>query len=129
MLRPDGIDAETLARIPLAGPRGLQRLELPGTGAAALDRRARACDWLTRAVTEHKVRIKDLVRQLIPMTPLTGDIGKSRSPERRCRLAGATLSQLLLMSPRPYMTGTRSASANGLCSRSASGDLACSRSN
>jgi len=75
--KSNGIDAETLARIPLADPGGLQRLELPGADAAALDRRVRACDRLTSAASEHKVRIKDLVRQLMPMTPLTGDLGKA----------------------------------------------------
>jgi transposase len=75
--KSNGIDAETLARMPLADPRGLQQLELPGPAAAALDRRVRACDRLTRAASEHKVRIKDLVRQLMPMTPLTGDLGKA----------------------------------------------------
>jgi hypothetical protein len=34
--------------MPLADPRGLQALELPGAEAAALDRRVRACDRLTR---------------------------------------------------------------------------------
>ena len=75
--KSNGIDAETLARMPLAGPGGLQPLELPGADAAALDRRVRACERLTRATSEHKVRIKDLVRQLLPMTPLTGDLGKA----------------------------------------------------
>ena len=75
--KSNGIDAETLARMPLADPRGLQPLELPGPDAAALDRRVRACERLTRAASEHKVRIKDLVRQLMPMTPLTGDLGKA----------------------------------------------------
>jgi transposase len=75
--KSNGIDAETLARMPLAGPGGLQPLELPGADAAALDRRVRACERLTRAASEHKVRIKDLVRQLMPMTPLTGDLGKA----------------------------------------------------
>jgi hypothetical protein len=37
----------------------------------------RACERLTRAGSEHKVRIKDLVRQLMPMTPLTGDLGQA----------------------------------------------------
>jgi hypothetical protein len=37
----------------------------------------RACDRLTWAASEHKVRIKDLDRQLMPMTPLTGDLGKA----------------------------------------------------
>jgi transposase len=75
--KSNGIDAETLARIPIADPGGLQQLELPGPDAAALDRRVRACDRLTREASEHKVRIKDLVRQLMPMTPLTGDLGKA----------------------------------------------------
>ena len=75
--KSNGIDAETLARMPLADPGGLQQLELPGADAAALDRRVRACARLTSAASKHKVRIKDLVRQLMPMTPLTGDIGKA----------------------------------------------------
>jgi transposase len=75
--KSNGIDAETLARVPLADPGGLQPLELPGTDTAALDRRVRACARLTQAASEHKTRIKDLVRQLMPMTPLTGDLGKA----------------------------------------------------
>jgi hypothetical protein len=73
--KTNGIDADTLARLALIDPAGLQPLQLPGTERAALDRRVRACDRLTRAAAEHKVRIKDLVRQLLPMTPLTGDLG------------------------------------------------------
>ncbi len=73
--KTNGIDADTLARLPLVDPAGLQPLRLPGVEHAALDRRVRACDRLTRAAAEHKVRIKDLVRQLLPMTPLTGDLG------------------------------------------------------
>ena len=75
--KSNGIDAETLARIPLADPGGLQPLELPGEAAAALDRRVRACARLTQAAAGHKTRIKDLVRQLMPVTPLTGDIGQA----------------------------------------------------
>jgi hypothetical protein len=33
--KTNGIEAETLARMPLADPQGLQQLELPGPGAAA----------------------------------------------------------------------------------------------
>ncbi len=73
--KTNGIDADTLARLALIDPAGLQPLQLPGVEQAALDRRVRACDRLTRAAAEHKVRIKDLVRQLLPMTPLTGDLG------------------------------------------------------
>jgi hypothetical protein len=35
----------------------------------------RACDRLTQAAACHKRRIKDLVRQLMPMTPLAGELG------------------------------------------------------
>ena len=73
--KTNGIDADTLARLALVDPAGLQPLRLPGRAQAALDRRVRACDRLTRQGAEHKVRIKDLVRQLLPMTPLTGDLG------------------------------------------------------
>ena len=45
----NGIDADTLARLPLVDPAGLQPLELPGAEAAALDRRVRASDRLTQA--------------------------------------------------------------------------------
>jgi transposase len=73
--KTNGIDAETLARLPLFDPSGLRTLQLPGAERAALDRRVRACDRLTRAAAEHKVRIKDLVRTLLPMSPLSGDLG------------------------------------------------------
>jgi transposase len=73
--KTNGIDADTLARLGLIDPAGLRPLELPGPERAALDRRVRATDRLTRLSSEHKVRIKDLVRQLFPMTPLTGDLG------------------------------------------------------
>ena len=73
--KSNGIDADTLARLPLVDPDGLRPLELPGVQTAALDRRVRATDRLTRAAAEHKVRIKDLVRQLLPVTPLTGELG------------------------------------------------------
>lgn len=73
--KTNGIDAETLARLPLFDPAGLQPLVLPGVERAALDRRVRATDRLTRQGALHKRRIKDLARQLLPMTPLTGDLG------------------------------------------------------
>jgi transposase len=73
--KSNGIDADTLARLPLVAPAGLAAVELPDAQAAALDRRVRAADRLTRAAAEYKVRIKDLVRQLMPATPLTGELG------------------------------------------------------
>ena len=75
--KSNGIDADTLARLPLLDPAGLAPLRLPGGERAALDRRVRACDRLTMQAAEHKVRLKDLVRQLMPLTPLTGDLGQA----------------------------------------------------
>ncbi|MDQ6527525.1 transposase [Nocardioides sp. LHD-245] len=73
--KTNGIDADTLARLPIFDPGGLQPLRLPDAEQASLDRRVRATDRLTQAGALHKRRIKDLVRQLLPMTPLTGDLG------------------------------------------------------
>jgi Transposase len=64
--KSNGIDADTLARLPLVDPAGLHPLGLPSAERAALDRRVRACDRLTQQGAEHKRRIKDLVRQLLP---------------------------------------------------------------
>ena len=73
--KSNGIDADTLARLPLFDPAGLRPLQLPGAERAALDRRVRATDRLTRAAADHKRRIKDLARQLLPMSPLSGELG------------------------------------------------------
>ncbi len=73
--KTNGIDADTLARLPLFDPAGLQPLVLPTAERAALDRRVRVTDRLTEQGAVHKRRIKDLTRQLMPMTPLTGDLG------------------------------------------------------
>jgi transposase len=75
--KTNGIDADTLARLPLVDPAGLRPLALPGAEQAALDRRVRATDRFTQQAALHKVRIRDLVRQLMPMTPLGGDLGAS----------------------------------------------------
>lgn len=75
--KSNGIDADTLARLPLIDPAGLHPLQLPDAPRAALDRRVRACDRLTQAAACHKRRIKDLVRQLMPMTPLAGELGQA----------------------------------------------------
>jgi Transposase len=44
----NGIDADTLARLPLVDPAGLRPLQLQDAPRAALDRRVRATDRLTR---------------------------------------------------------------------------------
>jgi transposase len=73
--KTNGIDADTLARLAIVDRAGLIELVLPDAPRAALDRRVRATDRLTAQASEHKVRIKDLVRQVLPMSPLTGDLG------------------------------------------------------
>lgn len=75
--KSNGIDADTLAKMPLVDPDGLIELRLPEGAAASLDRRVRATDRLTQAAATHKRRIKDLVRQLLPMTPLVADLGRA----------------------------------------------------
>jgi transposase len=75
--KSNGIDADTLARLPLVDPAGLHPLELPNAARAALDRRVRACDRLTQQAATHKRRIKDLVWQLLPASPLTGELGQA----------------------------------------------------
>jgi transposase len=75
--KSNGIDAETLARLPLVDPGGLQPLQLPEGARASLDRRVRVCNRLTRQAGEHKTRIKDLVRQLLPESPLRGGLRKA----------------------------------------------------
>jgi transposase/transposase-like protein len=73
--KSNGIDADTLARLPLVDPAGLHPLQLPSAERTALDRRVRACDRLTQQGAQHKRRLKDLVRQLLPTSPLLGELG------------------------------------------------------
>jgi len=75
--KSNGIDADTLARLPLVDPAGLHPLQLPDAARAALDRRVRACDRLTQQAATHKRRIKDLVQQLLPASPLVGELGQA----------------------------------------------------
>ena len=84
-------------------PPACALLVLPGAERAALDRRVRATDRLTPAAAEHKRRIKDLARQLLPMTPLTGDLGAAdlavleryADPRALTRLGQARLAALI----------------------------------
>ena len=95
--KSNSIDADTLARLPLVDPAGLRPLELPDRMRAELDRRVRATDRLTRAASEHKVRIKDLVRQLLPMSPLRGDL--TRTDVAVLQVTGGDHHQLLTLGP------------------------------
>jgi transposase len=108
--KSNGIDADTLARLPLVDPSGLTELTLAEGHAAALNRRVRACDRLTQQAARHKTRIKGLVRQLLPMTPLTGDLGKAdlavleryADPRALLRLGPAKLTTLISQASRGH---------------------------
>jgi transposase len=101
--KSNGIDADTLARLPLVDPAGLGPLQLPDAPRAALDRRVRATDRLTQAAATHKRRLKDLVRRLLPASPLTGELGQAdlavleRYPDPHALLAAgrARLAQVI----------------------------------
>jgi transposase len=64
--KSNGLDADTLARLPLVDPAGLPPLQLPDAPRAALDRRVRACDRLTQAAAGHQRPITDLVGHSCP---------------------------------------------------------------
>lgn len=113
--KSNGIDADTLARLPLLDPAGLRELALPGEQLAALDRRVRVCDRLTQQASEHKVRIKDLVRQLLPLTPLTGDLGQAdlavlerwADPRALLKAGPARLSALIVKASNNHLGAAR----------------------
>jgi len=113
--KSNGIDADTLARLPLFDPAGLRPLQLPGAERAALDRRVRATDRLTRAGAEHKRRIKDLTRQLLPMSPLSSDLGAAdlavleryADPRALARAGQARLATLITEASRNHQGAGR----------------------
>jgi hypothetical protein len=113
--KSNGIDADTLARLPLVSWAGLRPLVLPGAGQAALDRRVRATDRLTRQAADHKRRIKDLARQLLPLSPLAGDLGAAdlavlhryADPRALARAGHARLAALITKASRGHQGAER----------------------
>ena len=110
------IDALTLAMLPIVGPQGLLPLELGSHEHAALDRRVRVCDRLTRLCSVHKTRLKDLVRQLLPLSPLAGDLTNAdlavlletgADPHRLARLGKARLTRLITRASRGHLGAAR----------------------
>jgi hypothetical protein len=75
--KANSIDAEALARLAIVDPDGLQKLRLAEGPAASLDRRVRAADRLTDQATRHKVRLRELGRQAMPMLDVAvkGELG------------------------------------------------------
>lgn len=52
--KTNGINAQTLARLPLVAPDSLEPVELPGAARATLDRGVRAVARLTERIGGHK---------------------------------------------------------------------------
>jgi hypothetical protein len=93
-----------------AGP-----LVLPGAGRAALDRRVRATDRLTRHGAGHNKPIKDLARQLLPLSPLRGDLGAAglavleryADPRALTRAEQAELTAVIARAPDNHLGAAR----------------------
>jgi transposase len=64
--KSNGIDAETLARLPLVAPSGLVPVEFGSPARASLDRRVRAVARLTADIGRRKNRIRALAQALVP---------------------------------------------------------------
>jgi transposase len=64
--KSNGIDAETLARLPLVAPTGLVPVEFGSAARASLDRRVRAVARLTAEIGRRKNRIRALAQALAP---------------------------------------------------------------
>ena len=64
--KSNGIDAETLARMPMVAPSGLHPVELSGADRASLDRRVRTVARLTREIGQRKARIRALAQTAMP---------------------------------------------------------------
>jgi transposase len=114
--KSNGIDAETLAKLPIIDPGSLLPLELPGPARASLDRRARASDRLVELASVHKVRIKDLVRQLLPMSPLLHHLNSSdlvvlertgADPRRLLEIGLTGLTEVILQASRGHHGASR----------------------
>jgi transposase len=107
--KSNNIDAVTLAKLPILAPEGLLPLELGNREQAALDRRVRACHRLTTLASVHKTRLKDLVRQLLPDTPLRGALSQAdlvvlkrtgADPHHLASLGKARLTRLIATASR-----------------------------
>jgi transposase len=64
--KTNSIDALTLAKIPFVDHKALIPLELAEGPAASLRRRVRVTNRLRDQATRHKMRIRELVRQMMP---------------------------------------------------------------
>ena len=70
------IDADALARLPIF-VGDLRPMRLQSGEQAGLDRRVRLCDRLVQEAGRRKSRIRALVREMLPMTPLRDELTKT----------------------------------------------------
>lgn len=108
------IDAKTLAQMPLLDPETMRPLALPDGAQARLQRRVRACHRLTRDIARSKVRIRALVRGLLPMTPLGRELSTTdlailertgADPQRLVKLGLSGLSRLAIKVSNGHLGG------------------------
>ena len=81
--KTNGIDTDTLARLPF-DPAGLRRSCCPG-GTCHAGWSGAGDGSAPEQGAVHKRRIKDLTRQLMPMTPLNSDLGVADLAVLNCR--------------------------------------------
>lgn len=102
--KTNSIDAQTLARLPLVDPQGVYPWRPPSRAQAALDRRVRACARLTKQSSQSKVRLRALVRESLPMTPLGAVLSKTElallertgaDPDQILKLGRTRLTRLI----------------------------------
>jgi len=114
--KSNSIDAGTLAMLPLIDAGSLHPLELPDRARAGLYRQVRACRRLTVTITKHKQRLKDLVRHLLPVSPLNNDLGQSDlavlkrtggDPHALLKMGVGRLSKLILEASRGQLGRAR----------------------
>lgn len=110
--KTNSIDAQTLAKLPLIDPQGIYPWRPPSREQSALDRRVRACTRLTKESSQAKLRLRALVRESLPMTPLGGVLSKTdlallgrtgADPNQILELGRARLTRLIVKASAKHL--------------------------
>ena len=117
--KSNGIDAETLARIPSVDRASLIPLVLASAEMASLNRRARATDALTEQIAGHKTRLRELARHVMPLVDevFTNKFGQADTavlerygdPRALLRLGEARLARFIVKMSRGQHGSDRAA--------------------
>lgn len=117
--KSNGIDALTLAKLPLVDPGGLRPVDLPVGAAASLDRRVRTCAQLSHEIGRRKTRIRDLARQAMPLisAALGRDLGRADlavlerygDPRRLLAAGQARLTRLIVKASHNHSGAAKAA--------------------